>query len=127
MVGMVARDMKATLDFYRHLGLPIPESAHLSAEGEPEAHVEVRVGGYRLAWDSVDLIRRLNPHWKEPRGHRMNLAFKTDTPAEVDEVYARMTSLGYTGHTQPYDAFWGQRYAVLQDPDGNNVDVFCPL
>lgn len=24
-------------------------------------------------------------------------------------------------------AFWGQRYAVVRDPDGNDVDLFAPL
>jgi uncharacterized glyoxalase superfamily protein PhnB len=28
---------------------------------------------------------------------------------------------------EPWDAFWGQRYAVVHDPDGNGVDLFCPL
>jgi catechol 2,3-dioxygenase-like lactoylglutathione lyase family enzyme len=28
---------------------------------------------------------------------------------------------------EPYDAFWGQRYANVADPDGNAVDLFAPL
>lgn len=27
----------------------------------------------------------------------------------------------------PWDAFWGQRYGILNDPDGNTIDLFCPL
>lgn len=127
MVGMTARDLKATLDFYRHLGLPLPENAHLNAEGEPEQHVEVTVAGYRLAWDSLELIRSLDPHWQEPRGQSVSLAFKADTPAEVDALYARLMGLGYAGRTAPWDAFWGQRYATALDPDGRGVDLFCPL
>lgn len=127
MVGYVTRDLRAALDFYRALGLPVPENAHLNAAGEPEQHVEVQLGGYRLAWDSEELMRTLNPQWEAPRGGRVSVAFKTASPAEVDELYTRMTGLGYGGRQAPYDAFWGQRYATLIDPDGNAVDLFCPL
>ena len=27
---------------------------------------------------------------------------------------------------KPWDAFWGQRYAVLHDPDGHQVDLYAP-
>lgn len=106
--------------------MPIPQGAHQNEAGEAQLHVEVRVGGYRIAWDSEALVRQLSPGWEAPRGGRVSVAFKTDRPQEVDEVYARLTGLGYGGHTPPYDAFWGQRYAVLYDPDGNTVDLFCP-
>ena len=57
----------------------------------------------------------------------MGIAFRCDRPAEVDAVYADLTGAGYDGHLQPWDAFWGQRYAVVHDPDGNGVDLFAPL
>jgi uncharacterized glyoxalase superfamily protein PhnB len=28
---------------------------------------------------------------------------------------------------EPWDAFWGQRYAAVGDPDGNLIDLFAPL
>jgi uncharacterized glyoxalase superfamily protein PhnB len=40
---------------------------------------------------------------------------------------ARLTDAGFTWTKEPYDAFWGQRYANLADPDGNVVDLFAPL
>jgi uncharacterized glyoxalase superfamily protein PhnB len=57
----------------------------------------------------------------------MELAFQLDTPAEVDDLYGRLISLGYHGHKQPRDAFWGQRYAIVHDPDGNGVSLFSPI
>jgi hypothetical protein len=38
-----------------------------------------------------------------------------------------LTSAGHTGHKEPWDAFWGQRYAEVLDPDGNLIDLFAPL
>jgi len=83
--------------------------------------------GYRLAWDTEALIKGLLPDWEEPRGHRIHLAFLVDSPAEVDEVHARVVAAGYTSRRDSHDAFWGQRYATLMDPDGNPVGVFAPL
>src|SRR6476620_10573188 len=45
-------------------------------------------------------------------------------PAEVDEAYARVTEAGFHGEQEPWDAFWGQRYATLLDPDGVEVSLY---
>lgn len=122
LIGLVVADMARTLAFYRRLGLSIP------AEADTEPHVEVTLpGGLRLAWDTTDTIRSFDPTWTPPGGTpRMSLAFRCDNPAEVDVQYADLTGAGYTGHLPPWDAFWGQRYAVVLDPDGNPVDLFAP-
>jgi uncharacterized glyoxalase superfamily protein PhnB len=122
MIGIVVRDMGAALRFYRLLGLEIPAGV------ETEPHVEVTTpNGYRVAWDTQDMIKDIYPGWVEPAGHRMGLAFKCDTPAEVDNAYRRLMDAGYASRREPWDAFWGQRYATVMDPDGNSVDVFAPL
>jgi catechol 2,3-dioxygenase-like lactoylglutathione lyase family enzyme len=122
MVGLVVSDMAATLRFYRLLGLEIPEGV----EGEPYVEV-ITPNGYRLSWNSLEMIKSLEPEWVEPAGQRIGLAFKCDSPAEVDRLYEAIVSKGYTSHKEPWDAFWGQHYAVVLDPDGNKVDLFAPL
>ena len=123
LLGLVTADMAASLAFYRRLGLDLPAGA----DGEP--HVETTLpGGLRLAWDTVATVLGIDPGWTPPQGgHRTALAFRCDDPAEVDKVYAELTAAGYHGYQQPWDAFWGQRYAVVHDPDGNAVDLFAPL
>jgi catechol 2,3-dioxygenase-like lactoylglutathione lyase family enzyme len=122
LVGIVARDMRASLEFYRRLGLDIPEGA------EDEPHAEVTTpSGLRIAWDAAELIRRIDPGWTDPSGgHRVALAFLCPDPAGVDAKYQELAALGF-GHKDPWDAFWGQRYASVKDPDGNQVDLFAPL
>ena len=122
MIGMVVRDMARTLAFYRQLGLEIPAGA----DGEP--HVECTLpNGLRVGWDTVETIRSFDPAWVPASGGtRTHLAFLFDSPAEVDAMYATLTGLGYHGHKEPWDAFWGQRYAVVHDPEGNGVDLFAP-
>lgn len=122
MVGIVVSDMAAALRFYRMLDLAIPAGS----EGEP--HVEVITpNGYRIAWDSEELIRSIDAGWQRPVGQRIGLAFKCDSPAEVDTLYQRIVAAGYAGHKPPWDAFWGQRYAQVADPDGTVIDLFAPL
>ena len=122
MIGLTVRDMATALRFYRLLDLAIPESA------EREDHVEVITpNGYRIAWDTAAMIKGIYPDWVEPVGQSMSLAFKCGSPAQVDEAYARVTAAGYKGRKAPWDAFWGQRYAVVEDPDGNGVDLFAPM
>ena len=122
LIGIVVQDMPRALAFYRELGLDLPPEA----DGEP--HVEVTLaGGLRLAWDTVEVVRSFDPDWQPPSGgHRMGLAFLCDSPQAVDAAYERLVGLGYPGHRPPWDAFWGQRYAVVRDPDGNAVDLFAP-
>jgi catechol 2,3-dioxygenase-like lactoylglutathione lyase family enzyme len=122
-IGIVAQDLRRSLAFYRELGLEIPPDA------DNLPHVEATItGGLRLMWDPVETVRSFDPQWTPPSGgSRMGLAFLMDSPADVDQAYARLVSLGYHGHLEPFDAEWGQRYASIHDPDGNGVDLFAPL
>jgi uncharacterized glyoxalase superfamily protein PhnB len=123
LIGIVAEDMAETLAFYRLLGIDIPE------EADANPHVEVALAsGMRLAWDTVETIKSFDPDYQTPTGSpRIALAFRLDTPEEVDGLYEQLTQAGHHGHKEPWDAFWGQRYALVHDPNGNSVDLFAPL
>ena len=110
--------MGKTLAFYRRLGVDLPPEL----DNEPHVHVELP-GGFRLAWDTIDVITSFDPSWEPPKGRGTTLAFTCDTPAEVDGKYTELIGAGYIGHLEPWDAFWGMRYAVVVDPDGNHVDL----
>jgi catechol 2,3-dioxygenase-like lactoylglutathione lyase family enzyme len=122
VIEMVVADMAASLAFYRRLGLEIPAAA------DTEPHVDVDLGGVHLAFDTRETILSFQPTWSPPSGgHRMALAFSCESPAEVDAAYAELTGAGATGVLEPWDAFWGMRYAIVHDPDGNPVDLLAPL
>lgn len=120
-LGIVVSDMAAAADFYSRLGLNFPEDA------AGEDHVEATGAGLRVMFDTVDLMKQIKGDWPPASGHRMGLAFLCDTPAEVDRIYAELMELGAGASLAPWDAFWGQRYAQVLDPDGNTVDLFAPL
>ena len=118
-LGIVASDLTRSRSFYRLLGVEIPEG---------DDHVEATMpNGVRLMFDSEEVIRSFRPDWTRTTGNQLSLAFECASPAEVDETYARVVEAGFHGEKEPWDAFWGQRYAQLADPDGVPVDLYAPL
>ncbi|MFI7383874.1 VOC family protein [Streptomyces sp. NPDC049813] len=112
-IGIRTTDLAAALAFYRLLGLAFPDGA----EGLP--HVEAALpGGIRLMFDPDD-------SGEDGGRGRIALAFHCGDAAGVDATYAALTKAGHHGECEPWDAVWGQRYAVVHDPDGNQVDLFA--
>ena len=120
-IGIVSEDLGAAARFYRLLGVDVPEP-----DGD---QLDVTLpSGVRLMWDTVSLIKQLEPEWRHPQGGpAISLAFECASPQEVDEVFARVAEASYEVKSEPYDAFWGQRYATVVDPDGNSVHLFAAL
>jgi catechol 2,3-dioxygenase-like lactoylglutathione lyase family enzyme len=120
-IGIVASDMARSISFYRLIGVDVPETPE-------EGHVDTFLpNGVRFMLDTEDVIRSFRPDWTREAGNQLALAFECSSPSEVDEVYRRAVDAGFHGEIEPWDAFWGQRYAQLQDPDGNGVDLYAAL
>ncbi|GIM89371.1 VOC family protein [Paractinoplanes toevensis] len=125
-IGLVVADMATSLSFYRRLGLDIPAEA----ENEPHAEVELP-GGIRLMFDtealmaSIELASPGKQGAAEKTKTGPSLAFLCSDPAEVDATHADLVGAGYRSYREPWDAEWGQRYAVIHDPDGYTVDLFA--
>ena len=120
-IGIVVSDMAGSIRFYRLLGLDVPETPD-------EGHIDTFLpNGVRFMLDSEEVIKSFREEWKREPGNQIALAFECASPAEVDETYARAVADGFTGEKEPWDAFWGQRYAQLQDPDGVPVDLYAAL
>jgi len=120
-IGIVVSDMATSIRFYRLLGVDVPETPG-------EGHVDTFLAnGVRFMLDSEETVLGFRPDWKRETGNQLALAFECGSAAEVDEVYARVTEGGFGGEKEPWDAFWGQRYAQLRDPDGVPVDLYASL
>ncbi len=120
-IGLVVADMSAAVAFYRRLGLGFT--------ADTDDHQECELpGGIRLMLDTEESIRPFTPGWVPPSGSpRVALAFLFDSPAKVDAAFDELTKAGYRSTREPWDAFWGQRYATVLDPDGNGVDLYAYL
>jgi uncharacterized glyoxalase superfamily protein PhnB len=78
-------------------------------------------------FDTESVIRSFRPDWQRETGNQFALAFECASPADVDETFARIVEAGFEGDKDPWDAFWGYRYAQLRDPDGVGVDLYAQL
>lgn len=122
---MIVSDLQKSIRFYAQLGVHFPEDPDSMGHGHVEAPLP---GGLRFTLDTEESIRSIDPDWKPPSGgHRVAVAFRCESPVEVDRIYGELTDAGARGHKPPWDAFWGQRYAQVMDPDGNVIDLFAPL
>ena len=120
-IGIVASDMGRSIGFYRLVGVDVPETPD-------EAHVDTFLpNGVRFMLDTEDVVKSFRPDWTRAAGNQLSLAFECASPAQVNELYARVVEAGFHGEKEPWDAFWGQRYAQLADPDGVPVDLYAAL
>jgi uncharacterized glyoxalase superfamily protein PhnB len=122
-IGMVVNNLGESLSFYRSLGLEIPEGQ------DNEFHVEFTgKKGLSIGFIPKSTILKTDPNWVEPTGNgRISLQFENASPDEADAIYSKLIEQGYTSFAAPRDAFWGQRFAQVLDPDGNNIGIFAPL
>ena len=118
-VNLVVADMAASVEFYRRLGLRIGGDDDPWAAHHRSADTD---GGVDLDFDSRDFARVWSQGWPEGRSGAV-LSFRMPDRASVDRTYAELTGAGYAGQQEPYDAFWGARFAIVSDPDGNPVGL----
>ncbi len=123
-LNLVVADIAASVAFYRLLGLTIDDTHPYSAH-----HIDVTMpGGFELALDSVEFARRWDVGWRGVPGAARNvIGFNLPSRQAVDDRYAALTAAGHRGQQPPCDAFWGARYAVVEDPDGNPVGLMSPI
>ncbi|HLG89245.1 MAG TPA: VOC family protein [Alphaproteobacteria bacterium] len=130
-LNLVSGNIEASMAFYRRLGVEIPEErVWRTATGVHHASAaENKDRAIDLDLDSSAFAQIWNRGWKgrdDLRG-RVVIGFKLPSQAAVDATYADLTGAGYTGLQPPYDAFWGARYAIVEDPDGIAVGLMSPI
>jgi catechol 2,3-dioxygenase-like lactoylglutathione lyase family enzyme len=124
-VGLVVSDLSRSVAFYRLLGAPFAADAGESEHGHAEAEL---AGGFRFLLDTEESVRSFDPGWSRAQGSPGGaVAFRCERGEDVDRLYAKALQAGGSGHKEPWDAFWGQRYAQLRDPDGNGVDLYAEV
>ena len=119
-IGIVASDLGRSIAFYRLLGVDFPEDG--------EGHIEATLpSGTRFMLDEESVVKSFRPDWTREIGNQLALAFECASVGEVDELFESVKTAGFDAEKEPWNAFWGQRYAQLRDPDGVPVDLFARL
>jgi len=120
-VNFVSRDVAAAAAFYRRLGLPLdakPGAEHLGV---------TLASGMILEFDSTEFAPQWNTGCKAAARDGVVLGFTFPSRRAVDDSYADLTEAGYRPLQPPYDAFWGARYAIVADLDGNSVGLMSSV
>jgi uncharacterized glyoxalase superfamily protein PhnB len=121
-IEITSSNLRTTAAFYELLGFafrPFTDEEKHIVGTPPE-------GDAKLLIDDRAMMAEVMGHAPTTPNHSI-LALEFDSPAEVDTVVEKMRTAGAKIYKEPWDAFWGQRYAVLGDPDGYAVDVFAKL
>jgi len=131
-VNIVSGNLDASIAFYRRLGIDIPDArvwrtasgAHHASAVEPAAP---EAAGLDL--DSAAFARVWNRGWagRTDLAGRVVVGFAVAARGDVDRIYGEMIGAGHRGLQAPYDAFWGARYAIVEDPDGVAVGLMSPV
>jgi catechol 2,3-dioxygenase-like lactoylglutathione lyase family enzyme len=124
MLNLIVRDMAASLDFYRRLGIAVPPPGDGAG-----AHVQLKMpGGFSLELDTAESARLWHAGWRaDPASAKVVMNFVLPSRQAVNDHYAELTEAGYQGRQRPFDAFWGSRYAIVADADGNDVGLMSPV
>lgn len=120
-LNIVVSNMDATLAFYRQVGLEIDAKADA-------AHASITLpNGVLIEFDATRFVAKWDSGWKGTVGGSTVLGFSLESRDAVDALYNDLMQSGHRGRQQPYDAFWGARYAIVEDPDGNPVGLMSPV
>ncbi len=135
-INIVCGDMDASLAFYRRLGVEMPDNnvwrttsgGHHASAANPRANNASASQEFGFDLDSTAFAQIWNSGWKgrADLNGRVVVGFHIPTREAVDDVYRDMTGAGYRGLQEPYDALWGARYAMIEDPDGVAVGLMSP-
>jgi catechol 2,3-dioxygenase-like lactoylglutathione lyase family enzyme len=121
-IELIVEDMASAIEFYTRLGVEFPDG---SAD---QPHVAIDLpNGIELSFDTLAFTTwGFDPGWQHGTGTINTLQWSMPSRDAVDDVYADLTGAGYRGHLAPHDAFWGARYAIVLDPDGNALGFQSP-
>ena len=121
-IGVIVKNMSKALDFYRTMGFDIP------TDKSEESNYDLELpNGLHLGFLTEATAKQNDPNYQELGGQSLNLQFMVDKPEEVDEIYNNLIAAGYESNSAPWDAFWGQRFARVIDPDNRIVNIYASL
>jgi catechol 2,3-dioxygenase-like lactoylglutathione lyase family enzyme len=129
-LNLVVEDMDAAVTFYQALGMTVRFDGGEWPPGSGARHVALDNGdGAIFELDNLAMARIWHGGWRapDPEARPVVLGFSLPSREAVDERYRTLTAAGYTGRQEPYDAFFGARYAVVCDPAGNDIGLMSPI
>ena len=120
-IGICVNNIKTMVEFYRNvIGLDI------EWDGGPFAGVRMSNGVFFNLYHG-EHITKLDGINKTFQVTCTTVNGEDFTPDDVDKEYNRMIQAGAQTVIPPIDAPYGMRIAYVADPEGNQVEICCPL
>ncbi len=121
-INLIVHDMGAMVEFYTRLGVEVPPNMAPWADQHRTVSMPE---GLDFDLDTSEFATQWNRGGPQGRTGVV-IGFRVASREAVDATYHDLVGAGYVGQQPPYDAFWGARYAVVSDPDGNAVGLMSP-
>jgi predicted lactoylglutathione lyase len=115
MVVLEVRDVERSVEFYRTLGLAMPDPR----DDRPVSILRMGSGVSLVLVEGF--AARNDPGWSRPTGgYQQMMEFFAGEDAEVDAMWQKLTAAGHPGRMAPTQT-QGPYAAMIDDPDGNVV------
>lgn len=124
-VNFVVADLERSRDFYRRLGFTFRGRSRPGVET-----VEARVStdaGVTIVLHSPEFASWWDPSTPGSAAGGPEIDLELDSPNLLDAVVDELRGLGATVAKQPVDMSWGQRFAIVLDPDGYRIGLKAAL
>src|SRR5580692_3413754 len=124
-INLAVGKMDEALAFYRRVGIDIPDDQVWRTHSGPH-HATAAGEGTGLEFDSHKLSHAYNHGFAAERG-RVTIGIELESREAVDALWTQLLEEGVWGLQPPFDAPWGERFAIVEDPDGNPVALTSPV
>lgn len=124
-VNFVVADLERSREFYRKLGFTFRSQSRRDVE-TVEAWVSSDAG-VTIVLHSPGFASWWDPSTPGPEAGGPQIDLEVDSPDLLDAVVGELGNSGATIARQPVDMSWGQRFAIVIDPDGYRIGLKAAL
>jgi catechol 2,3-dioxygenase-like lactoylglutathione lyase family enzyme len=118
-VNRIVSELECSRRFYARLGW------RFRTMGDQALMAEAP-GGLLVALHLPDFTRTWNSGYEGATGWAAVLDVDVPDRETVDRLHAELVADGHQSPQPPFDAFFGSRYAIVRDPDGNLIGLKSP-
>jgi len=118
-VNLIVTDLERAKEFWAILGFPW-------APRHPKAAVIAFASGMNVVVHEPDFARLWDPAYSGPLAGSTVIDINVASRIDVDDLHDRVVAAGYSSSVEPWDTFFGSRYAIVCDADGHRVGLKSP-